>query len=172
MSNGQEAVEAIRRFLKEWKHEGFLIGFSYAHYDPNRDIKSQQSEVPQLRDLARKLADIYGEHRILFDEFEPAKDLFVINDGQTKSLAAYRQCKFYLILWNCWTKENVNCQSEHNVICEECEKDCAHRIYLNAQKPDDPEVPDGSFATAIWDTGTILRNIEKYLGDLTASSEK
>lgn len=163
VSSGQEAVEAIRRFLKEWKHEGFLIGISYAHYDPGRDIKSQQSEVPQLRDLARKLADIYGEHRILFDEFAPAKDLFVIDDGQTRSLAAYRQCKFYLILWNCWTKENINCQEEHTVILDECQKNHAHRMYLNTQRSDDPEVPDGSFATPMWETETILRNIQNSL---------
>lgn len=162
VSNGQEAVKVIRQFLKEWKHEGYLIGISYAHYAPN--IKLQQSEVPLLRELARKLADIYGEHRILFDEFAPAEDLFVIDDGQTRSLAAYRQCKFYLILWNCWTKANGNCQNEHTVILDECRKDHAHRIYLNAQKPDDPEVPAGSFATPIWETETILRNIQAHLG--------
>lgn len=161
VSNGQEAVKVIRQFLKEWKHEGFLIGISYAHYAPN--IKFQQSEVLLLRELARKLADIYGEHRILFDEFAPAEDLFVIDDGQTKSLAAYRQCKFYLILWNCWTKANGNCQNEHTVILDECRKGHAHRIYLNAQRPDDPEVPAGSFATPIWETETILRNIQAHL---------
>lgn len=162
VSNGQEAVKAIRQFLQEWKHEGYLIGISYAHYDPNRDIKSQQSEVPLLRELARKLADIYGEHRILFDEFDPARDLFA-KKGQTRSLAAYRQCKFYLILWNCWTKENVNCQNEHDVICEECEKGHAEIMYLNDQQPDDPVIPEGDFATYLRDTETILRNIRKCL---------
>ena len=161
VSNGQEAVDAIRRFLEEWKHEGFLIGFSYAHYDPN--IKSHQSEVSQLRKLAEDLAEIYGEHRILFDEFAPAKDLFVIDDGQTRSLEAYRQCKFYLILWNCWTKENVNCQNEHIVIRDECQKGHAHRMYLNTQRSDDPEVPDGSFAIPMWETEAILRNIQEHL---------
>lgn len=161
ISNGQEAVRVIRRFLKNWKHEGFLIGISYAHYDPN--IKHQQSEVSQLRRLAKELADLYGEHRILFDEFAPAKDLFVIDDGQTRSLAAYRQCKFYLILWNCWTKENSNCQKEHTVILDECRKGHAHRIYLNTQRPDDPEVPAGSFPTPIWEMETILRNIQVHL---------
>lgn len=163
VSNGKEAVEAIRQFLAIWKHEEFLIGISYAHYDPNRDIKSLQREVPQLRNLARNLADIYGEHRILFDEFDPARDLFVIEEGQTRSLAAYQQCKFYLILWNCWTKENINCKNEHAVICDKCQKDHAHCIYLNAQSPDDPKVPEGSFATPIWETETILRNIRNHL---------
>ena len=162
VSNGQEAVEAIRRFLKEWKHEGYLIGISYAHYDPNRDIKSRQSEVLLLRELARKLAEIYGEHRILFDEFDPSRDLFAI-EGQTRSLAAYRQCKFYLILWNCWTKENVNCQNEHDVIRDECQKGRAQCIYLNDRKSDDPEIPAGHFANWVQDTETILRNIRKYL---------
>lgn len=162
VSNGQEAVEVIRRFLEKWKYEGFLVGISYAHYDPNRDIKSQQSEVRLLRELAGKLADIYGEHRILFDEFSPAQGLFVF-DGQTRSLDAYRQCKVDLILWNCWTKENVNCQNEHTVICEECQKGHTHQIYLNAQSPDDPEVPAGNFAIPIWETETILQSIQKYL---------
>lgn len=161
VSNGQEAVEAIRRFLDEWKHEGYLIGISYAHYDPN--IKLQQNEVSQLRELAQKLADIYGKHRILFDEFAPAEDLFVIDDGQTRSLAAYRQCKFYLILWNCWTKEDDNCKKEHTVILDECQKNNAHRIYLNSQRADDPEDPAGSYTTPIWETETILRNIQEHL---------
>lgn len=162
VSNGQEAVKAIRRFLKEWKHEGYLIGISYAHYDPNRDIKSRQSEVPLLRELARKLAEVYGEHRILFDEFDPARDLFVI-EGQIQSLAAYRQCKVYLILWNCWTKENINCQNERDVICDECRKGHAKCMYLNDRKPDDPEIPPGHFANWLQDTETILRNIRKEL---------
>lgn len=162
VSNGQEAVSAIRQFLKEWKHEGYLIGISYAHYSPSRDIKSLQSEVPMLRELARKLADIYGEHRILFDEFTPAKDLFAI-EGQTRSLAAYRQCKFYLILWNCWTKENINCQNEHDVIHDECRRSHAQCMYLNDRKPDDPEIPEGHYANWLQDTENILRNIRNCL---------
>lgn len=163
VSNGQEAVEAIRQFLKEWKHEGYLIGISYAHYDPNRDIKSRQSEVPLLRKLARKLADVYGEHRILFDEFDPARDLFAV-EGQNRSLDAYRQCKFYLILWNCWTKENANCQNEYHVICDECQKNRAQRMYLNDRRPNDPEVPKGHFENHLQDMETILRIIRNYLG--------
>lgn len=162
VSNGQEAVKVIRRFLKEWKHEGYLIGISYAHYDPDRDIKSRQSEVPLLRELARTLADAYGEHRILFDEFDPARDLFVF-EGQTQSLAAYRQCMVNLILWNCWTKENINCQNEHNAICDECKNGHARRMYLNDRKPDDPDTPAGHYAVYLRDTETILRNIRNYL---------
>lgn len=164
VSNGQDAVEAIRCFLNEWKHEGYLIGISYAHYDPERDIKSQQSEVPQLRRLAQKLADVYGEHRILFDEFDPARDLFAI-EGQTRSLAAYRQCRFYLILWNCWTKENINCQNEHDVIRDECRRGHTQCMYLNDRKPDDPDIPSGQghFTNWLQDTDTILRNIRNYL---------
>ena len=162
VSNGQEAVKAIRQFLKEWKHEGYLVGISYAHYDPNRDIKSRQSEVPLLRELARKLADVYGEHRILFDEFDPARDLFSV-DGQIRSLSAYRQCKVDLILWNCWTKENANCQEEYKVIRDECQKGHAKCMYLNDRKPDDPEIPRGDYANWLKDTETILRNIQKEL---------
>ncbi len=162
VSNGQETVKAIRQFLKEWKHEGYLIGISYAHYDPDRDIKSQQSEVPLLRELVKKLAEVYGEHRILFDEFDPARDLFVI-EGQTRSLAAYRQCKVDLILWNCWTKENVNCQAEYKVILDEYQKGHAKCIFLNGRKPNDPEIPEGHFATYVMDTETILRNIRQNL---------
>lgn len=162
VSNGQEAVDAVRQFLREWKHEGYLIGISYAHYDPDRDIKSQQSEVSQLRELARKLAEAYGEHRILFDEFEPARDLFPI-DGQIRSLAAYRQCKINLILWNYWTKENVNCQEEYKVILDEYQNGRAKCIFLNSRKPNDPEVPKGHFVTYLSDTETILRNIWKEL---------
>lgn len=162
VSNGQEAMEAIRQFLKEWKHEGYLIGISYAHYDPERDIKCEQSEVALLRKLAKKLAEVYGEHRILFDEFAPARDLFAVN-GQTQSLEAYRQCKFYLILWNYWTKENFNCQKEYEVICEKCQRDQAECMYLNDRKPDDPEIPAGHFANWLQDTETILRNIQKHL---------
>lgn len=162
VSNGKEAVKAIREFLREWNHEGYLIGISYAHYDPAQNIKSRQSEVPLLRELARKLADVYGEHRILFDEFVPARDLFAI-EGQTRSLAAYRQCKVDLILWNCWTKENANCQEEYKVIRDECQKGHAKCMYLNDRKPDDPEIPKGDYANWLKDTETILRNIRKEL---------
>lgn len=160
VSNGQEAVKAIRQFLQEWKHEGYLIGISYAHYDP--DIKSKQSEVPLLCELARKLAEIYGEHRILFDEFAPARYLFS-SGGQTRSLAAYRQCKVDLILWNCWTKENANCREEYNVILDEHQKGHAECIFLNDRKPDYPEVPKPHFATYLRDTETILETIQVFL---------
>ena len=100
--------------------------------------------------------------KCFFDEFDPARDLFAIK-GQTRSLAAYRQCKFYLILWNCWTKENVNCQNEHHVICEECEKGHAKIMYLNDQQPDDPVIPGDDYAIYLRDTKTILRNIRKCL---------
>lgn len=162
VSNGQDAVDAIRRFLKEWKHDGYLIGISYAHYDPDRNIKSPQSEVPLLRELARKLADIYGEHRILFDEFDPARDLFPV-DGQIRSLAAYRQCKVDLILWNCWTKENANCQEEYKVILDEYQMGHAKCIFLNGRKPNDPEIPKGHFANYLGDMETIVRTIRYCL---------
>ena len=53
---------------------------------PAGTSRTSRARVPQLRALARKLADIYGEHRILFDEFAPAKDLFVIDDGTNQGL--------------------------------------------------------------------------------------
>lgn len=162
VSGGQDAVKAIRQFLREWSHEDYLIGISYAHYDPKRDIKSQQSEIPLLRDLARKLAEIYGEHRILFDEFSPAKDLFPV-EGQARSLEAYRKCRFYLILWNCWTKENINCQQEYEVIMEECEKKHAECMFLNNHEPSDPPVPTPHYANWLQDTETILRIIRASL---------
>lgn len=162
VSNGKEAADAIRRFLMGWSHQEFLIGISYAHYDPYRDIKGLQSEVPLLRDLAWKLAEVYGEHRILFDEFDTARYLFG-DKGQARSLEAYHQCKYYLILWNCWTKENKNCQNEYDVICDECQNGKARRMYLNDLQPDDPMVPDGYFPVPLRDSETILRNIQRYL---------
>ena len=166
VSNGQEAVEAIRRFLGEWKHEGYLIGISYAHYDPNQNSESQQSEIVQLRLLARRLAEIYGEHRILFDEFAPARDLFAI-EGRSRSLDAYRQCKFYLILWNRWTKENINCEKERDVIDEEYQKGRANLMYLNNRQSDDPPIPEkhreNHFDNWLQDTEYILQNIQNEL---------
>ncbi len=164
VTNEQEAVQEISDFLNNWKHEDYLIGISYAHYDNCPEGKKEQAadDVALVRKLAERLKEEYGEHRILFDEFTPAKFLFD-NRGRETSLEAYRTCKVYLILWNYWTMENENCKAEREVIAECCEKG-AKCMYLQCRRTDDPKVPEPHFQTAltadrIEDIANSVRNL-------------
>ena len=162
-SDSTEAVSAIRTFLAGWKREDFLIGISYAHYDAR--ALGDHSDLALIRKLADRLREEYGEHRILFDQFAPAKDLFV-ERGSERSLAAYAKCKIGILLWNCWTAENVNCIEEHKVISRACEAGTAKRIYLQSGQRDDPDVPEPYFSVYLSDTEDIARNIRKLLREL------
>lgn len=140
------AVRAIRTFIKGWKRSGYLIGISYAHYT---DSSADYNDISLINKLALKLAEIYGEDAILFDRFDPAKKLFDDNKGREKSLAAYKTCRFYLILWNSWTEENVNCRYEREVIFERCDEDKNKCMFLQTGRPNDPALPGEYFSVTL-----------------------
>lgn len=161
VKDGSDAVREIRSLVNVWEHKDYLIGISYAHYDPQYGIP-ENSDVEHLRCIANGLREIYGEHRIMYDEFEPARFLFPFR-GEERSLAAYRKCKVNLILWNYWSANNNNCKKEHTVICEQCEARRAERMYLQSGQPADPDVPKGHFATALDDYDNVIRSVQAYL---------
>lgn len=142
----QSAIQEIRRFVTSWRHKGYLIGISYAHFDS--PPPEHETDIRKIQRLAERLAEEYGTHRILFDQFSPAKELFTAR-GKERSLAAYGECRLYLILWNYWTKENVNCQNERVVIQRRCENDEACCLYLQSGRSSDPDVPAGHFSHSL-----------------------
>ena len=142
-----DAVQRIRRFVSEWRAQDYLIGISYAHYESDhRDAAAEWKTDDQLIEmLASELRAVYGEHRILFDRFTPARELFDRSRARDESLAAYKRCRFFLILWNYWTKENGNCAKEREAITEcVCHGNVAYR-YLQTGRPNDPLAPDSEF---------------------------
>lgn len=166
----QMALQKIRLFVTNWKHTGYLIGVSYAHYDskPTKNSFGYENDVDLITRLAKKLSYEYGEDCILFDQFDPAKKLFDENRGEYKALAAYKSCRFYLILWNVWTFENHNCQEERSIIIERCQDDTNKCMFLQTGHPNDPEVPKGYFSqTLSTDTLESLYNrITEIIDDL------
>lgn len=149
--DSETALRTIRTYLKGWHHPGYLIGISYAHYDsqPAACDGGWKNDVELITALAEKLKGEYGEDLILFDRFDPAKKLFDENRGKTKSLDAYRNCRFYLILWNRWTYENENCQAERDIILQRCKDDTNKCMFLQTGHPGDPAVSGEYFSTPI-----------------------
>ena len=152
-SDVDDAVARIRRFVSEWRAQDYLIGISYAHYDSEHHDASAEaswkSDVELIDKLACALRDIYGEHRILYDRFSPACELFEKSKARDESLAAYKRCRFFLILWNYWTKENGNCKKEREAIDERLRDRGTDYRYLQAGHPNDPLAPEGEFPLSL-----------------------
>jgi superfamily II DNA/RNA helicase len=146
-SDVDDAVGRIRRFVAEWRAPDYLIGISYAHYDSeHRDASAEwKSDDELIEMLAGELRAVYGEHRILFDQFKPANELFEKSKARDKSLAAYKQCRFFLILWNYWTQVNGNCSLEREAIQERLRDADTDYRYLQTGHPNDPRAPEGEF---------------------------
>lgn len=161
--DGSDAVAAIRHFLASWKHTGYLIGISYPHYEPRS--AAEENDLTMIRKIAEGLLEQYGEHKILFDQFEPAKYLFA-DRGRERSLAAYRECKLDLILWNYWAKINVNCAREHEVISQQCEAGTARVIYLQSGQPSDPKAPEPHLSEPLAETQEILSLVRRLLQEM------
>ena len=166
----QMALQEIRSFVTKWKHPGYLIGVSYAHYDskPSENFFGYENDVDLITRLANKLSYEYGEDCILFDQFYPAKKLFDENRGEDKALAAYKSCRFYLILWNVWTLENHNCKRERNIIIERCRDDINKCMFLQTGHPNDPEVPKGYFSQTLSENTleSLYKRIKEMIDNL------
>ena len=155
-----DLIQTVNGFVSDWKRASYLIGVSYAHYDTvsSQDQSGLRNDIDNLDALVNKLAEEYGKDRILYDRYVP--DLFDGNLGQKKSLDAYKTCRFYLVLWNFWTKENKNCQNELSVILDRCKDDTNKCIFLQPGHPNDPDAPNGYFLSDI-SQGTINSVFER-----------
>lgn len=141
--NVQEAVDKIAHFVKEWYSEEYLIGVSYAHYEPEKGINEMwESDTKKLKNIVDRLKSIHRERNILFDQYFPAHYLFYGNNNRQNSLKAYSKCKLFLILYNTWTKENKHCQDELKEILKACKNKGAQRVYFQASHTN-PSLPYG-----------------------------
>ncbi len=166
----QMAIQEIRSFITKWKPKSYFIGISYAHYDskPSENISGHKNDVDLITRLANKLSYEYGEDCILFDQFDPAKNLFDENRGEDKALEAYKSCRFYLILWNVWTLENQNCKKERNIIIEHCRDDINKCMFLQTGHPNDPKPPKGYFSQMLSEDTleSLYERIKDMINDL------
>ena len=157
-----DALEEICTFIKVWHREEFLIGISYAHFH------SQAPDYPKsdralLEKLVGMLRDEYGEDRILYDRYARAGKLFGENRAIDISLNAYRECKYYLILWNWWTKNEPNCERERKVIFEEYRKNNKKYRFLVTGNEKDPPLEESwrSFSDML-----TQDSLERIFGDI------
>ncbi len=161
VENGDRAVSVIRNYVGKWNHEPFLIGISYAHYDGTSD--DMNGDVKLLRNLAKQLANVYGEHRILFDEFPTANALFDIK-GRKNSLDAYRKCKLNLILWNYFAKDRDTCRDELEIITQCHEQDEVPCLFLQCGHSSDPKIPFDDFPDILTDNvDGLIEKIKRIL---------
>lgn len=169
-----EAVRVIRDFISGWAQTGYLIGISYAHFDSSQSATEDgtKNDVDLIRMLAEELKDIYGEDRILFDGFYPARMLFSANKGAEKSLEAYGTCRYYIVLWNVWTKMNGNCQNELKVILERCKDDSNSCMFLQTGQPTDPLLPDDKYFYQKLSEGNIEGLVEHVRHTVSKLLEK
>lgn len=140
--NNDEVINCVHSFMSYWKKEDYLIGISYPHYDPNENIYKQgwDTDKKMIEDIANALAKKYGEHRILFDKFTPAKKLFLDNQAVVSSLDAYKRCKFYIILFNFWSECSQACIDERELILKRCNEDQnARYLIVQSSQHENPE---------------------------------
>ena len=164
VANLHDAASYIKQYLNVWNHDEYLVGISYSHYDSiDKQVTDGQSLLDQLAD---KLRDEYGEHRILYDQFSPAKELFYPGPGRTRSLEAYEKCRFFLVLWNTWTKDNKNCQEEMKRIKKKVDSGEAEVLFLQEPNPGNPDLPMEDYFPKSFtydEIGKIMDTIKKYL---------
>ncbi len=170
VNSKSDFINVVRQFVAAWKPEPYLIGVSYAHYSsvPPEEQSGCKNDVDLMKTLADKLADEYGEDRILFDQFSPANKLFHENLAQKKSLEAYETCKYYLVLWNYWTRENDNCQKELFIIKKRCETDENKCMFLQIGHPNDPPVPQYYFSEKLSENtiDNVFRIIKEQIDNM------
>lgn len=166
-----DAVETIRRAVNSYTPHDFLIGISYAHFDSRCPVRNNamteavaDSDIAQLRNLVdNTLRPRYGEDVILFDQYWPAKEVFIGSESQKKSLEKYRRCKISLILSNWWTLHNKNCVEEIKVIKEQFHKGEETYLYLSTGSPAKQSVK-GEYTESISNSNTIIAAIDSAIG--------
>jgi hypothetical protein len=175
VTSTSEAISYIQSSLLAWHHKSFLIGISYAHYDPHsthtEGEECWESDDQKITRLAERLKERYGEHRILFDQFPTSRPLFIWDRGQERSLDAYRACKVHLILWNFWTDHNVNCRAEREQAIFPClDGGTADCIFLTTSPRYSAALPRvGTFSRSLNDNDNfdeLLNQIGQRLTEL------
>ncbi|MBE6778678.1 MAG: DEAD/DEAH box helicase [Ruminococcaceae bacterium] len=157
------AQERIREYVESWSPSRYLVGISYAHYTsvPGLRDSACQNDCDRLRRLADALAQEFGEDRIFFDQFYPAREVFWENRNAERSLAAYEECLANVVLWNFWTKENANCRRECEVILRRSQADEAYCLFLKPGDPRDPELPSDAYYSERLTDDNIPRIVER-----------
>ncbi len=147
VSNEHDAQKKIEDFVTAWHPSNYLVGISYAHYSsqPSEEISGCKSDCDLILELARALAEEFGEDRIFFDQFSPAKEVFRENRNAEKSIKAYETCAANIVLWNFWTKNNENCQRECQAILKRSENDKAYCLFVKTGHPKDPVMPSSAY---------------------------
>lgn len=161
------AKAAIDYFRENWHPGHFSIGVSYAHEDSflPEEREMFHSDNALLKQVVDRLKAEYGEHRILFDQYKKANDLFDRNEARAESLRAYSSCKVFLILWNTLTMQNENCQKEREKIFETCRATDARYFYLTPSHA--PEVPEKDFSMPLNQNAVmeIVQMVKEVLRD-------
>lgn len=161
-NNISEVIRCMRNFISCWKKEDYLIGISYPHYDPHETklYAGWETDKTMITSIANTLAERYGEHRILFDKFTPARNLFSENQAVAASFDAYCRCKFYLVLLNFWSYYNEACENEREIIFKRCnEEQKAGYLILQCLNHENPDIGNNDCAYPL-DSG------EEYLAKL------
>lgn len=140
----EDAAHQISTFVQEWYDPQYLIGVSYAHYDPQDENSTDfTGDIAKLKRIVDALKSKHRERSIFFDQYYPAHYVFFGNNGHEKSWNMYRQCKLFLVLYNFWTKESENCIKELEVILDTCRSTHAQCVYLQSSQHENPPLPCG-----------------------------
>ncbi len=162
------AAKAILDYRGTWKPGQFIIGVSYAHEDSFKEQERVifRSDNILLKRVVDQLKSIYGEHQILFDQYQKANRLFNDNQARERSLDGYRTCKVCLILWNTLTIQNENCKKEREAIFSHCKESKARYIYLIPTGA--PEIPEPEFGLQLNENRIqmIVNEVENILRDI------
>ncbi len=167
-TNNEDVARCIRNFISCWKKEDYLIGISYPHYDPddNQYKLDWDTDKSMITDIAEALAKKYGEHRILFDQFMPAKKLFATINGIEASLDAYRRCKLYLILYNFWYQGSQACIDERNVIDKQCKDSNKKQLYLQCSQHENPEICKSNPIYHLYNSDKDINKLLNYIEEV------
>ena len=139
----EDAAREICDFVQKASSQGssgFLIGVSYAHYNPGvlleddgADKRGIKDCFASWRDLVDALAQRYGSDRILFDAYH--EHLFQGFGAQERTLKMYETCRLYVVLDTIWTEANENCKKEIEVMRKRCKEGKADLLVLTPSAP-------------------------------------
>lgn len=126
-----EAIAAIREYVRLWRCEGFLVGVSFSRFEPEK----QGGDVERLSILIDSLASRVGRHRVLYCGYPEQLHLFQGRDARPQSLELYKECSLYIVLDNLLTEQSTNCREERAVIDERCLSGEAACLYIGGTVP-------------------------------------
>ena len=95
--------ERIKPLLCSDATDKFLIGVSYAHDSPGKDL---------LKKFVDSLLEEFAEDKIFFDEYDTTQNLLHGKGAGEESLQYYKECQFFLVL-----------DTEHYDLSEPCRRE-------------------------------------------------